>query len=160
MKRVLLLTLPLLALIAVGLLWWQLPPTSNQPTWALNSPLNCDLHHHDCHIQQDDLQVSLSIHPQPIPIAKSLQVHSRIQGLDIVKVQLDINGVNMYMGYNRVTLNSDNGIDWHGKSILSFCTIDQMQWQLTLLIDLADGTQVQAPFPLVTPYIEPTKTQP
>jgi hypothetical protein len=58
----------------------------------------------------------------------------------------------MYMGYNRVNLTQTAPNEWQGKSILSFCTIDEMQWQLTLLIDLADGRQVQAPFPLITPF--------
>lgn len=152
MKRILLFALPLLALLLGALLWWQLPTQQSQTTLVLSKAEDCNLHLQNCRIEQNGIQVGLSIQPQPIPIAKGLAVQSDIHGLEISKVQLDINGVNMYMGYNRVQLHSDDGIHWQGKSILSFCTIDQMQWQLTLLIDLIDGTQVQAPFSLITPY--------
>jgi hypothetical protein len=85
--------------------------------------------------------------------AKQLNVTAKINGTIPTQVQLDINGSNMYMGYNRVTLKPQAEGNWSGKSLLAFCTTDTMQWQLTLLIDLSDGTQIQAPFLLTTPFL-------
>lgn len=152
MKKWLVLLIPLGALIISTLAWWSIQPAPQTHVTILSMPNQCQLHTGDCVIEQDGINVRLSISPHPIPIAKGLNIMAEIQGIMAEKVQLDINGSNMYMGYNRMTLTATADNQWQGKSILSFCTIDEMQWQLTLLIDLADGRQIQAPFPLVTPF--------
>lgn len=152
MKKWILFAAPLFALLLSALAWWWTQPTPQVNAKILPIPSQCQLHTDNCVIEQEGIRIRLSIHPQPIPIAKALNITAEIQGIPVEKVQLDINGSNMYMGYNRVALTHTEGDVWQGKSILSFCTIDEMQWQLTLLIDLADGRQIQAPFPLVTPY--------
>lgn len=152
MKKFTLFVLPFAALFIAILFWWLQHPQQTQPTQVLPLAKQCDLHQGTCEIKQGNIQIQLSIQPRPIPIAKSLEVNATIQGLAATKVQLDINGTNMYMGYNRTQLHSQDQQHWNGKAMLSFCTIEQMQWQLTLLIDQADGTQIQAPFPLITPY--------
>jgi hypothetical protein len=152
MKKWLLFMLPLVTLV-LSALAWKLYQPSNQPSISL-LPMSsqCQLHINDCVIEHEGVSVRLSISPRPIPIAKSLNIIAEIAGVDPEKVQLDINGSNMYMGYNRVNLTQSNSNVWQGKSILSFCTIDEMQWQITLLIHLADGHQIQAPFALTTPF--------
>lgn len=151
MKISLAIILPLLALILAALAWWQ---WHHQPQNLYTLPVNqsCNLHMAKCHTTFANNDISLDITPKPIPIAKTLQIHTQIEHLPVVKVQLDINGSNMYMGYNRVSLTKQNDGSWTGKSLLAFCTTDKMNWQLTLLIDLADGHQIQAPFLLSTPY--------
>lgn len=152
MKKWLLVMLPFGAIIISALTWWWIQPSPQHKVSILSMPLTCQLHTGSCLIEQDGIKITLSVSPQPIPIAKALNITASIEGILPEKVQLDINGSNMYMGYNRVTLSPTEAQLWQGKSILSFCTIDEMQWQLTLLIDLADGRQIQAPFPLVTPF--------
>jgi hypothetical protein len=156
MKKWLLFVIPFSAILISALTWYWIQPTAQINTRILTMPSHCQLHTGDCVIEQDGISVRLTISPQPIPIAKALNVTADIQGVDAIKVQLDINGSNMYMGYNRVSLTQTATNEWQGKSILSFCTIDEMQWQLTLLIDLADGHQIQAPFSLITPF-KPSK---
>lgn len=152
MKKWLLFVIPFAAILMSALIWHWMQPVSQTKAQILTMPSQCQLHTGDCIIEQDGIRIGLSITPQPIPIAKSLSVSAEIEGVEAAKVQLDINGSNMYMGYNRVSLAHTEDNLWQGKSILSFCTIDEMQWQLTLLIDLVDGRQIQAPFPLVTPF--------
>jgi hypothetical protein len=152
MKKWLLFVIPFTAILISALTWYWVQPTTQVKNRMLTMPSQCQLHTGDCLIEQEGVSVRLTISPQPIPIAKALNVTAQIQGVDAVKVQLDINGSNMYMGYNRISLAHTEGNLWQGKSILSFCTIDEMKWQLTLLIDLPDGHQIQAPFPLVTPF--------
>lgn len=151
MKRTLLLALPALALLLAALSWWH-NRTSGIAIVALPLASDCQLHQHACQITQDKLSIQLDANPKPIPIAKGIEFTAQLQGISPSRVQLDINGSNMYMGYNRVDLTQYSDGSWQGKSLLAFCTLDEMHWQLTLLIDLPDGRQLQAPFPLITPY--------
>jgi hypothetical protein len=145
------LVLPAVTLLSALFLWWtQQTPAQNITSLALAKA--CNLHQQACYNAYQDIKLSLDITPKPIPIAKQLAVSAHIEGVIPIQVQLDINGSNMYMGYNRITLKQQTDGSWTGKSLLAFCTTDQMQWQLTLLIDLADGSQLQAPFPLTTPF--------
>lgn len=113
---------------------------------------NCDLHQQTCQAEQGAATVSLNITPQPIPIAKPLQINAVLKGLTAEKLELDISGINMYMGYNRVQLHADSEQTGHykGSSMLAFCTNEVMQWQLTLLAHQADGSVIQIPFKLET----------
>jgi hypothetical protein len=110
----------------------------------------CDLHQSSCSVQQGDASATLTIRPHPIPTAKPLDIEVQLQNLPARQVQLDISGMNMYMGYNRVTLNASAPGHFTGRSMLAFCTTDKMQWQITLMVDQPDGTQVQIPFYLET----------
>jgi hypothetical protein len=142
---------PTLALVVAAALWW----TDQKPAQRVISFKlvdNCQLHQQTCHSRHQNVAVYLDITPKPIPISKTLSVNANISGVEPVRVQLDINGSNMYMGYNRIGLSAQPDGNWTGKSLLAFCTTDSMQWQLTVLIDLADGSQLQAPFLLTTPF--------
>jgi hypothetical protein len=147
------LILPSVTLLIALFLWWtQHAPAQNITSTPLAKA--CNLHQQACYNTHQDIKLSLDITPKPIPIAKQLAVNAHIEGVTPTRVQLDINGSNMYMGYNRITLKQQADGSWTGKMLLAFCTIDRMEWQLTLLIDLADGSQLQAPFPLTTPFTD------
>lgn len=111
---------------------------------------DCDLHHETCQAKMGKASVSLKISPHPIPIAKPLGIEVELQNLSAEKVELDISGVNMYMGYNRVTLTSTKPDHYVGTSMLAFCTNQTMQWQITLIIHQASGQQIQIPYYLET----------
>jgi hypothetical protein len=113
---------------------------------------DCDLHQHTCTAQQGEASASLQFTPQPIPIAKPLQVEVMLNQIDATKLELDISGINMYMGYNRVTLLPDNNQSnqFNGQTMLAFCTNEVMHWQITLLAHQTDGTVLQIPFKLET----------
>lgn len=120
----------------------------NITQWPLMK--ECDLHHQTCVATVGDAQVSLKISPHPIPIAKPLGIEVSLKNLAAHKIELDISGVNMYMGYNRVTLTSTKPDYFVGTSMLAFCTTQKMQWQITLMIHLPEGKQIQIPFHLET----------
>lgn len=143
--------LPALALaISAGI--WLSQKQPKDEIHLLPEAENCQLHQSACSIDDDARHIELDITPKPVPIAKALDINARITGITPVRVQLDINGSNMYMGYNRIDLTPQANDSWTGKTLLAFCTIDQMSWQVTLLIETDTGEQIQAPFPLVTPY--------
>lgn len=115
---------------------------------------SCDLHTNICVVKHGDASVTLKIAPNPIPIARPLKVEALIENIPAEKVELDISGVNMYMGYNRVELKPTGKagakVLYKGNSMLAFCTVKEMVWQITVMIHQADGTQIQIPHTLVT----------
>lgn len=118
--------------------------------WPLNQ--TCNLHKSACITQHDKQKVILDIYPKPIPIARMFKVRVKLENLYAENIQLDIAGVNMYMGYNRVTLRPVLGQPglYEGQSMLAFCTNKTMQWQFTVMIKTTDHKKVQAPFYLET----------
>ena len=120
----------------------------NITQWSVDE--NCDLHHQTCTAESGNAQVSLKISPHPIPIARPLGIEVQTENLQIKKMELDISGLNMYMGYNRVELKSTKPDRFVGTSMLAFCTNEKMLWQVTLMIHLADGSQIQIPYELET----------
>lgn len=113
---------------------------------------DCDLHQTTCVAQQGEARVSLTFTPQPIPIAKPLQVEVLLDNMSTDKLELDISGINMYMGYNRVTLHADASQPnlFKGQTMLAFCTNEVMHWQITLLAHQPEGSVLQIPFKLET----------
>jgi len=122
--------------------------SENSTLWPMQS--HCDLHTASCTASMDDVNVTLTINPQPIPIARPLGIEVTIENLAAQKVELDISGINMYMGYNRVSLQETAPGYFVGTSMLAFCTNQKMEWQLTLIMLLEDGSQIQVPYNLVT----------
>ncbi|WP_178862235.1 hypothetical protein [Thiomicrorhabdus cannonii] len=147
MKRLAVIFLAMLP--AVGALYGcERNAPENVEQWPLLK--ECSLHQQSCTVTQGNASVTLKISPHPIPIAKPLGIEADINGLPAQKVELDISGINMYMGYNRVTLTSTKPNRFVGTSMLAFCTNQTMQWQITVIIHQPDGKQVQVPYYLET----------
>lgn len=128
---------------------------SNSSMPIVSWPLlkNCSLHQQACEAKQADQSVRLEITPRPIKVARMLEVEVILQGIEADKVALDIAGENMYMGYNRVELTAipDQPGLYRGQSMLAFCTLDDMKWQVSVLITLPDEKLLAVPFALNTP---------
>lgn len=123
------------------------------PSWPLVT--DCDLHQQACSSQSPDQrqQARLSLSPQPIPIARPIEASVLLEGFsDVAKLEIDIAGVNMYMGYNRVSLIADPQQPgrFKGPTMLAFCTNERMQWQVTLIVHNQAGDMTQIPFLLET----------
>ena len=132
----------------IGLTGCDKNPAEDIALWPLIK--ECDLHSQACVSKMGEAKVSLKISPHPIPIAKPLGIELALENLNAEKVELDISGINMYMGYNRVTLVPTTAGHFVGTSMLAFCTNEKMDWQITLMIHLADGKQIQVPYTLAT----------
>ena len=111
---------------------------------------DCNLHQQACTAIRGSAAVTLDIQPKPIPVAKPLQIDVSLKGLSAKTVALDISGLNMYMGYNRVELKPTGQGRWTGQSMLAFCTNQKMEWRVSVVVTRPDGTQVVVPFYLVT----------
>lgn len=140
----------LLSLIFTGLVLQGCSESDDSNITQWKTPKNCDLHSSSCIATMGNSKVMLKISPHPIPIARPLGIEVNTKNIDAQKMKLDISGINMYMGYNRVDLTPMGHNRFVGTSMLAFCTNHKMEWQITLMIYLKDGKQIQIPYTLET----------
>jgi hypothetical protein len=72
-----------------------------------------------------------------------LSVHT--QGIDAHRVEVDFSGVDMNMGFNRVTLEPIGPGDLSGAGMLPACVRARMTWQAKILL-YTDAGLMAAPF--------------
>ena len=122
------------------------------PELIASAPLDseCDLRVAPCTgVLSDGRSITFEIEPKPIPVMKSLQFSVRLQGLDGEGVEIDIQGVDMNMGYNRFKLTAiDHGL-FKGKGVLPICTRAAMEWEARVLVQTRRGL-VAAPYRFVS----------
>jgi hypothetical protein len=121
------------------------------PAVAERAPLNdaCDLERTGCRVSfSEGGAVRLDVMPRGIPVVQPLQIEVELSDLPSpLRVELDFAGVDMDMGYNRVSLtpvDEQPGL-YRGAGMLPVCVRDRMTWEARVLIFLEDGT-LSAPF--------------
>lgn len=132
----------LLAIAAVGVGTWLA-----QPGAELTLPLgDCDLNRSSCTAElPGGGRIEFSIEPRPIPTLKPLTLSLAASDLAPAKVEVDLAGVSMNMGYNRPQLAAVGEGRYEGRATLPVCVSGAMDWQATLLI--ADGRRtISIPF--------------
>ena len=94
---------------------------------------NCDLRAGPC---RSDLPgggtISFGISPEEIPLVSPLQFQVDIDGLDARSVEVDFQGVDMNMGFNRVKLEQQSAGRFTGGGMLPVCVRDAMEWELSI----------------------------
>ena len=143
----------LLAVTAVGVavykVWPMLYPQTGERA-ALNPA--CDLRASACNVRfASGGQVTLDIRPRGIPVAQPLKIDVQLQGIPTpLRVELDLSGLDMDMGYNRIALKSTDAQGrFAGAGMLPVCVRDQMSWEARVLIYLPDAI-IAAPFRIET----------
>ncbi len=110
----------------------------------------CDLRAGPCMTTLDNgARVSFGIEPRSIPVAKTLDVEVRVKGLAVKTVMLDINGVNMKMPPNRVSLKAHSPGLFKGQAGLMFCTLNAMEWETVVELTVEDG-EIHVPYRFIT----------
>ncbi|MBL8393932.1 MAG: hypothetical protein JNK99_04150 [Candidatus Accumulibacter sp.] len=142
----------LLALAIVAVVGYKLAPLLNpKPDIAL--PLsNCDLNQQACVATlPDGGQIEFSIEPRPIPPLRPLQLEASFNGTEVRKVEVDLAGSTMKMGYNRPRLERRSGGSerFVGVASLPVCITGSMEWEATVLVDTGKAV-VALPFRFVT----------
>lgn len=94
----------------------------------------CDLQRAPCSAKLPEGRLTLSIAPRPIPLVAPLRIEATLEGAHAEGLELDFAGVDMNMGYNRVTLASVGGGRYAGEGSLPVCVTGEMRWQATVLI--------------------------
>ena len=111
---------------------------------------DCDLRAGPCVSRLNDgARISFAIEPREIPVVKPLQLQVSLDGVQADEVQVDFAGVDMNMGFNRVTLNpAEQGV-FKGDGMLPVCVRDAMEWEAKVLISTREGL-VSVPYRFIT----------
>lgn len=134
--------------LAVSLIAWiKLRPLLH-PELAAVAPLDptCDLRAAPCAVTfSDGAQVNFEISPRHIPAVKELALAVRAVGLDADRVEVDFAGVDMNMGFNRVSLERSGPGEFSGSGMLPVCVRARMTWEAKVLLHTEAGLMA-APF--------------
>ncbi|MCG6943626.1 MAG: hypothetical protein LJE69_20540 [Thiohalocapsa sp.] len=150
LRVILWLAVALLAAAVIGTAVYKAWPILFPPI-AERAPLNpaCDVTRADCSVHfGDGGRVQLAVRPRGIPAAQPLTIDAWLTGLPRPeRVELDFAGVDMDMGYNRVTLtpSPDQPGHYTGRGMLPICVRHRMTWEARVLLRLPHGT-LAAPF--------------
>jgi hypothetical protein len=118
------------------------------PEVAARAPLNigCDPGTGPCAVVfEGGGEVTLDIRPQGIPVVEPLQLKVTINGIESDGVELEFAGVDMNMGFNRVSLERAAPGHFVGKGVLPVCVRNRMTWEARVLLHTSAGNLV-APF--------------
>jgi len=141
------LILLLLGLGAAG--WWGSPYFLPQADIHAIPVGGCDLHQGPCRAVlsgKDGGFMELSIEPRPIPVVKPLSVTVTFSGIEARKVEIDLAGRDMNMGYNRPPLMAESPGRFIGGATLPVCVTGKMAWKATVLVETDQGQRIVAPF--------------
>lgn len=130
-------------LVIVQSVWPVLyPPVSSV---ALLDP-RCDLRAGPCESRfGGGGRVRFGIEPRTLPVAAPLRLEVELSGLTAEAVEVDFVGVEMYMGFNRVTLEPLGEGRYAGHGMIPVCTSERMTWEARVLVHTRDGL-LAAPF--------------
>ncbi len=93
--------------------------------------------------------VRFAINTPGIPLVKPLALEVRLQGVDASKVEVDFVGIDMNMGFNRLSLEKgDDGV-FTGTGMLPVCVRVAMEWEARVLVTTPRGL-LAAPFRFIT----------
>jgi hypothetical protein len=113
-------------------------------------PEECDLNQNACAaVLASGGQVLLHLEPRPVPTLQPLLVTLQLSGQDPEWVDLDLGGVEMYMGFNRARLERVGPGSYQGEAVLPVCASEAMTWAATVLPE-GDAEQGQVQFRFVT----------
>lgn len=97
----------------------------------------------------DGAAVTFSVEPRTIPVARPLVLRVTTEGLDVTAVAVDFAGLDMNMGYNRVSLAAVGPSHYQGDAMLPVCVRDHMTWEARVLLTTPGGL-LDAPFRFTT----------
>lgn len=138
----------LMALLMIGLLasFWLGARLIQQ---SLNSgthvqTVDCNLQQGPCRFELDGVMMQLEASPRPLQSLLPFELYLQLQSpgaIDVVRVDAELQGVDMYMGHNRFSLTPEAGENdlWRGRGELALCTTGEMRWYLLLTLETPDG---------------------
>jgi hypothetical protein len=98
----------------------------------------CDLNRSVCRASlPDGSQVELGLSPQPIPVVRPMKIDAQVMGpaaAGVDRIEMDFAGVNMNMGYNRITLSPAGKGRFTGETSIPVCISGRMTWRGTLIV--------------------------
>lgn len=139
--------LAILAAASVATLAYKLWPLLHPTALQVAEPdASCDLRQGSCRLGfPGGGTVSLDIQPRGIPTAAPLTLVVGTEGLDVDRVEVDFAGVDMYMGFNRVSLSQVSPGRYRGQGMIPVCVRARMTWEARVLVHTPRGL-LAAPF--------------
>ncbi|WLD56780.1 hypothetical protein NFC81_08550 [Salinispirillum sp. LH 10-3-1] len=126
--------------IAYSVFPWLRHFYTDAPLWVAQAPDSCDLHQSSCRVTVPGGWVELSLSPNPIELLTPLSVQVTTSGVSSAGVQVDFSSPDMYMGYNRPTLQAtENHGEYVGATSLAICILETMTWEARVLLEQPDG---------------------
>jgi len=111
---------------------------------------DCDLRAGPCAMVLDDARsVRFSIEPRSIPPLSPLLLRVDTVGFTAQEARVDMNGVGMHMGFNRVPLSRRPEGHFVGTGSLSVCIRDVMEWEAVVTLTSEDAL-ISVPFRFIT----------
>jgi len=128
-----------LAMLLVAIVGYKLSPLLlPKADVTARAAAGCDLHRGPCGADlPDGRRIQLSIAPLSIPVVQTLNLEVTLAGIDADKVEVDIAGATMNMGYNRRQLTAAGDGRFVGTAILPVCVTGPMAWRATVLAETA-----------------------
>ena len=126
--------------IAYAVFPWFRHLYTDAPLWSVQAPESCDLHRSSCRVTVPGGWIELSLTPNPIELLTPLSVQVATSGVSPSEVQVDFSSPDMYMGYNRPTLQATgNPGEFVGSTSLAICILETMTWEARVLLEQPDG---------------------
>lgn len=134
--------------LGVAVIWLpeQLKPQASGNQLFL-SDSNCSIKHSDCSATLDTRSIAVDVSPREIRSAVPLTFHVKLDGIDATEVNLSLEGQDMYMGLNQISLTpvaNQPGV-WSGVTELAICTTGEMSWRARIVAQ-QDQQQLEAHF--------------
>jgi len=107
-------------------------------------PVACDIKAGPCIGRQDDLAVQFSVNGDVIGSHQPLQFNVEVEGLRPDGVRIDFEGVEMFMGLNRLVLDENSAGGFSGTRELPGHAYP-MTWRARVLLE-KDGALIEAGF--------------
>lgn len=106
--------------------------------------VDCDLQQGPCRFELDGVPLQLEATPRPMRSLLPFEVRLSLPEQDtliINRIDAELQGVDMYMGQNRFSLNTESETRslWRGRSELAVCTTGEMRWYLLLTLETLSG---------------------
>ncbi|MCB1722639.1 MAG: hypothetical protein KDJ39_02975 [Gammaproteobacteria bacterium] len=125
--------------------WWQ---ERDAGVGRRTPVVECDLRLGPCRRPLDEGAVTLAITPSDIPLMRPLILDVKVEGADVSSVLVEIRGLNMDMGLNRVRLQTAGDGAWRGETILPICSRRRMEWEASVRLD--NGAGIEIPYRFIT----------
>lgn len=146
--------LPWLAgLLALAALWvWadRLLPRTDTAGLVILAASDCDLNLRDCKAGLPSGEsISVHIDPRPAMALQPLSLELRFSRQDPQWLEVDLAGVEMFMGHHRIRLDRTETGVYRGDLLLPVCASEAMTWSATVLPE-GDTERAEFQFQLVS----------
>ena len=97
-------------------------------------PAACEPFDGRCHWEDATRMIQVDLPGAELKSLQTFPVRVRLKGIQARQVTVDFQGVDMYMGYNRITLERQPDGIYTGAAELVACATGRMQWQAEVVI--------------------------